>query len=68
MKAATAALLVQTPFLEVEVNELLFEGYADPFLDQVCAIPFVNFICESILDLPERIGLLYGVSRYFCYS
>ncbi|CAD5222399.1 unnamed protein product [Bursaphelenchus xylophilus] len=63
MKAATAALLVQTPFLEVEVSELLFDGYADPFLDQVCAIPFVNFICESILDLPERIGLLYGTNN-----
>lgn len=35
MRAATAALLVQTPFLEVDVAELLFEGYADPFLDQV---------------------------------
>ncbi|CAD5217815.1 unnamed protein product [Bursaphelenchus okinawaensis] len=63
MKAATAALLVQTPFLEVEVSELLFDGYSDPFLDQVCAIPFVNFICESILDLPERIGLLYGTNN-----
>uniref|UniRef100_A0A7E4VR75 Lysosome membrane protein 2 n=1 Tax=Panagrellus redivivus TaxID=6233 RepID=A0A7E4VR75_PANRE len=60
MKAATAALLVQTPFLEVEVSELLFDGYADPFLDQVCSLPFVNFVCESVLDLPERIGFFYG--------
>ncbi|KAI6201799.1 Lysosome membrane protein 2 [Aphelenchoides besseyi] len=58
--AATAALVVQTPFLEVEVAELLFDGYVDPFLDQVCAIPFVGFICESILDLPDRIGLFHG--------
>lgn len=35
MRAATAALFVQTPFLEVEVAELIFDGYADPFLDQV---------------------------------
>uniref|UniRef100_A0AC34RR18 Uncharacterized protein n=1 Tax=Panagrolaimus sp. JU765 TaxID=591449 RepID=A0AC34RR18_9BILA len=60
MKAATAALLVQTPFLEVEISELLFEGYIDPFLDQVCNLPFVNFVCESILDLPERIGFYWG--------
>ncbi|KAI1729108.1 CD36 family domain-containing protein [Ditylenchus destructor] len=59
MRAATAALIVQTPFLEVDVSELLFEGYADPFLDQVCAIPFVNFVCESVLNLPERIGLFF---------
>ena len=62
MKAATAALLVQTPFLEVEVSELLFDGYVDPFLDQVCSLPFVDFVCESILDLPERIGFFWGVS------
>uniref|UniRef100_A0A914YRK3 Uncharacterized protein n=1 Tax=Panagrolaimus superbus TaxID=310955 RepID=A0A914YRK3_9BILA len=59
MKAATAALLVQTPFLEVEVSEMLFEGYADPFLDQVCSLPFVNFVCESVLDLPDRIGFFF---------
>ena len=59
MKAAIAALVVQTPFLEVEVAELLFDGYADPFLDQVCSLPVVNFVCEQILDLPERIGLFY---------
>lgn len=61
MRAATAALLVQKPFLEVDVSELLFDGYTDPFLDQVCAIPIVNFICESVLNLPERIGFFYQV-------
>ncbi|KAE9554664.1 hypothetical protein FO519_002151 [Halicephalobus sp. NKZ332] len=60
IKAATAALLVQTPFLEVEVSELLFDGYIDPFLDQVCGLPFVDFVCESLLDLPERIGFFWG--------
>ncbi|KAI6177366.1 Lysosome membrane protein 2 [Aphelenchoides bicaudatus] len=58
--AASAALIVQTPFLEVEVSELLFDGYVDPFLEQVCSIPFVSFVCESILDLPDRIGLFHG--------
>uniref|UniRef100_A0A915M166 Uncharacterized protein n=1 Tax=Meloidogyne javanica TaxID=6303 RepID=A0A915M166_MELJA len=56
---AIAALLVQTPFLEVEVGELIFDGYADPFIDQVCSLPFVNFVCEQILELPDRIGLFY---------
>ncbi|KAL7078903.1 hypothetical protein ACQ4LE_002620 [Meloidogyne hapla] len=59
MRPAIAALLVQTPFLEVEVGELIFDGYADPFIDQVCSLPFVNFVCEQILELPDRIGLFY---------
>ncbi|CAA21747.3 SCAVenger receptor (CD36 family) related [Caenorhabditis elegans] len=59
MKAAATTLLSQTAFLEVEVEELLFEGYKDPFLDKVCEIPFMNFVCEAILDVPERIGLFF---------
>uniref|UniRef100_A0A914DWG1 Uncharacterized protein n=1 Tax=Acrobeloides nanus TaxID=290746 RepID=A0A914DWG1_9BILA len=61
-RAASSALLIQKPFLEVEVAEFLFDGYVDGFLDQVCSIPFVNLICETILDLPERIGLFYGTN------
>ncbi|KAJ1374891.1 hypothetical protein KIN20_037998 [Parelaphostrongylus tenuis] len=59
MRAASATLLSQTPFLEVEVGEFLFEGYKDPFLDKICEIPFMNFVCESILDLPDRIGIFF---------
>ncbi|CAJ0600540.1 unnamed protein product [Cylicocyclus nassatus] len=59
MKAAVATLVSQTAFLEVEVGEFLFEGYKDPFLDKVCTLPFMNFVCESILDVPERIGLFF---------
>ncbi|KAK0417647.1 hypothetical protein QR680_013126 [Steinernema hermaphroditum] len=59
MKAAATALVSQTPFLEVDVSELLFDGYIDPFLDQVCDIPFMGFVCETILDLPERIGFFF---------
>uniref|UniRef100_A0A0K0DMH3 Lipoxygenase domain-containing protein n=1 Tax=Angiostrongylus cantonensis TaxID=6313 RepID=A0A0K0DMH3_ANGCA len=65
MRAAATTLLSQTAFLEVEVGEFLFEGYKDPFLDKVmlraliCEIPFMNFVCESILDLPERIGIFF---------
>lgn len=62
MKAVSSALLVQTPFLDVEVEELLFRGYADPFLDQFCTLPLVNFVCETILNLPDRIGFFYGVN------
>ncbi|EYC20723.1 hypothetical protein Y032_0021g390 [Ancylostoma ceylanicum] len=57
MRAAATTLLSQTAFLEVEVGEFLFEGYKDPFLDKVCEIPFMNFVCDSILDVPDRIGL-----------
>ncbi|ETN71150.1 CD36 family protein [Necator americanus] len=59
MRAAATTLLSQTAFLEVEVGEFLFEGYKDPFLDKVCEIPFMNFVCDSILDLPERIGIFF---------
>ncbi|VDM55255.1 unnamed protein product [Angiostrongylus costaricensis] len=59
MTAAATTLLSQTAFLEVEVGEFLFEGYKDPFLDKICEIPFMNFVCESILDLPERIGIFF---------
>jgi hypothetical protein len=59
MRGALPALIVQTPFLEIEVSELLFDGYKDPFLHKVCELPFVNFICDSILDLPDRIGFFY---------
>ena len=34
-RAASSALLIQKPFLEVEVAEFLFDGYVDGFLDQV---------------------------------
>lgn len=67
MKAILPALFVQTPFLDVEVAELLFHGYSDPFLDQVCTIPLVNFVCESILNLPDRIGFFYGVKKFFMF-
>uniref|UniRef100_A0A915B6Q1 Uncharacterized protein n=1 Tax=Parascaris univalens TaxID=6257 RepID=A0A915B6Q1_PARUN len=58
MKAAQAALSTQTPFLEVSVGDMFFRGYKDPFLDKVCSIPFMNFICEAVLDLPEKIAFL----------
>ncbi|XGW16893.1 hypothetical protein V3C99_001936 [Haemonchus contortus] len=63
MRAAATTLLSQTAFLEVEVGEFLFEGYKDPFLDKVCEIPFMNFVCDSILDLPDRIGMFYEVNN-----
>lgn len=79
MKAALPALMVQTPFLEIEVgrevlqsltaavkvSEILFGGYKDPFLHKVCELPFVNFICDSMLDLPDKIGFFYEVPAFF---
>ncbi|KHN88685.1 Lysosome membrane protein 2 [Toxocara canis] len=58
MRAAQAALTSQTPFLEVSVGDMLFKGYKDPFLDKVCSIPFMSFICEAVLDLPDKIAFL----------
>uniref|UniRef100_A0A1I7XQY7 Protein croquemort n=1 Tax=Heterorhabditis bacteriophora TaxID=37862 RepID=A0A1I7XQY7_HETBA len=63
MRAAATTLLSQTAFLEVEVGEFLFEGYKDPFLDKVCEIPFMNFVCDSIFDLPDRIGMFYEANN-----
>ncbi|KHJ96674.1 CD36 family protein, partial [Oesophagostomum dentatum] len=63
MRAAATTLLSQTAFLEVEVGEFLFEGYKDPFLDKVCEIPFMNFVCDTILDLPERIGMFFELNN-----
>lgn len=58
MSAAQIVLTSQTPFLEVAVNDMLFRGYKDPFLDKVCAMPFVNFVCDALLELPEKISFL----------
>uniref|UniRef100_A0A914USG3 Uncharacterized protein n=1 Tax=Plectus sambesii TaxID=2011161 RepID=A0A914USG3_9BILA len=59
LKIAASALISQTPFLEVNVSDALFRGYKDPFLDSVCSIPFMRFVCNQILNLPERIGFFY---------
>ena len=61
LKLAGSALFSQTPFIEVNVSDALFRGYKDPFLDSVCNIPFMDFVCKQILHLPERIGFFYQV-------
>uniref|UniRef100_A0A0N5AEC1 CD36 family protein n=1 Tax=Syphacia muris TaxID=451379 RepID=A0A0N5AEC1_9BILA len=58
LKATQTALVTQKPFLEVSVDDVLFKGYKDPFLDKICSLPLMNFLCDSILDLPERIAFL----------
>ncbi|GMT17103.1 hypothetical protein PFISCL1PPCAC_8400, partial [Pristionchus fissidentatus] len=65
MKAAATTLLAQTPFLELEVGDLLFHGYKDPFLENFCDAPFVNIVCQTIFSLPERIGLFYGMNNSY---
>lgn len=43
-------------------QETIFDNhFLDPFLHEVCNIPFVNFVCEKILEFPERIGLFFQV-------
>ncbi|KAF8359424.1 scav-2 [Pristionchus pacificus] len=65
MRAAATTLLAQTPFLELEVGDLLFRGYKDPFLENFCDVPFVNVICQTVFALPERIGLFYGFNNSY---
>ncbi|GMR41078.1 hypothetical protein PMAYCL1PPCAC_11273, partial [Pristionchus mayeri] len=65
MRAAATTLLAQTPFLELEVGDLLFDGYKDPFLENFCDVPFVNVICQTVFGLPERIGLFYGFNNSY---
>uniref|UniRef100_A0A0R3RSM8 Scavenger receptor class B member 1 n=1 Tax=Elaeophora elaphi TaxID=1147741 RepID=A0A0R3RSM8_9BILA len=55
---AQLALTSQQPFLKASVNDILFNGYEDPYLANVCAIPLVDMICKSVLKVPERIGFL----------
>ncbi|CAJ0580307.1 unnamed protein product, partial [Mesorhabditis spiculigera] len=62
MRPVATALVSQTPFLEVDVGELLFDGYKDPFLKNVCEIPFMHIVCDSLLNIPDRIGMLYGTN------
>ncbi|EJD75031.1 hypothetical protein LOAG_17741 [Loa loa] len=55
---AQVALTSQQPFLKVSIDDILFKGYEDPYLANVCAIPFVDILCKSILNVPKRIGFL----------
>uniref|UniRef100_A0A0N4ZVG3 CD36 family protein n=1 Tax=Parastrongyloides trichosuri TaxID=131310 RepID=A0A0N4ZVG3_PARTI len=65
MKVASTALQLQTPFLDVKTKELFFVGYVDPFLSQICSLPFMSILCESLLNMPERIGLFYERNNTF---
>uniref|UniRef100_A0A914LXH1 Uncharacterized protein n=1 Tax=Meloidogyne incognita TaxID=6306 RepID=A0A914LXH1_MELIC len=44
-------------FINVTVAELLFDGYEDELIKNVCSL--VPTICK-VLNVPERIGLFYG--------
>uniref|UniRef100_A0A0N5CEH7 CD36 family protein n=1 Tax=Strongyloides papillosus TaxID=174720 RepID=A0A0N5CEH7_STREA len=65
MQVASTALQLQTPFLDVKTKELFFVGYVDPFLSQICSLPFMSILCESLLNMPERIGLFYERNNTF---
>jgi hypothetical protein len=45
-------------FINVTVGELLFDGYEDQLIKNVCE--YFDFVCKA-LKVPERIGLFYGV-------
>ncbi|CAG9530619.1 unnamed protein product [Cercopithifilaria johnstoni] len=55
---AQVALTSQRPFLKVSVDDILFNGYEDPYLANICQIPLMDIICKSILKIPNRIGFL----------
>uniref|UniRef100_A0A915PXE8 Lysosome membrane 2-like n=1 Tax=Setaria digitata TaxID=48799 RepID=A0A915PXE8_9BILA len=60
---AQIALSSQQPFLEVSVDEILFKGYEDPYLKNVCSVPLLDLICKSILEVPKRIGFLMNRNK-----
>lgn len=45
-------------FINLSVDELLFEGYEDKLIKKICSLPFIKSICKK--EVPERIGLFYG--------
>ncbi|KIH53092.1 CD36 family protein [Ancylostoma duodenale] len=61
-KLAITAILTATgekPFINVTVQEALFDGYHDPVIDAVCEKPILSMLCDA-LKIPQRIGFLYG--------
>lgn len=59
MRAAATTLLSQTAFLEVEVGELLFEGYKDPFLDKVYLLGSSYSLFGNFKKIYNKSSLLY---------
>lgn len=45
---------------QVSADEILFKGYVDPILGEVCKKPIISAFCGTAI--PERIGIFYGVT------
>ncbi|KAL3081328.1 hypothetical protein niasHT_039805 [Heterodera trifolii] len=45
-------------FVSVTVDELLFQGYEDKFVNDICSNPLTKGFCGP--NVPDRIGLFYG--------
>jgi hypothetical protein len=52
----------ESVFINLTVDELLFKGYEDWLVKEICGNRIVKMlkICETY-KIPERIGLFYGV-------
>uniref|UniRef100_A0A183CNU9 Lysosome membrane protein 2 n=1 Tax=Globodera pallida TaxID=36090 RepID=A0A183CNU9_GLOPA len=50
---------MENVFVTISVDELLFKGYEDKLIGQICANPLTKGICERH-NVPDRIGLFYG--------
>uniref|UniRef100_A0A0N4ZVG7 CD36 family protein n=1 Tax=Parastrongyloides trichosuri TaxID=131310 RepID=A0A0N4ZVG7_PARTI len=48
-----------TPFINVTIGEVLFEGYRDPILKFICSKPILEEICR-VLNVDEKIGFFYN--------
>ncbi|KAL3074196.1 hypothetical protein niasHS_015026 [Heterodera schachtii] len=46
-------------FISVSVDELLFSGYQDPLISEICSNVLVKMMCK-LANIPDRIGLFYG--------
>jgi hypothetical protein len=56
------SLFNEGPFIELSVDELLFTGYEDKMIKLMTKLCHqIPSICPDLKDIPERIGLFYGV-------
>lgn len=52
----------ETTFIEVTAGDLLFNGYVDPIISQICKLITLKE-CQ-LIGLPDRIGLFYQVCLF----
>ncbi|VDK73193.1 unnamed protein product [Litomosoides sigmodontis] len=59
---AQVALASQRPFLKVPAQDVLLNGYEDPYLANICSIPLMDTLCKSVLKVPKKISFLINRS------